>query len=144
MKAMEIVGVEHRSKKYTSINVRMTKNELKLFNSGRYEIRILPTNTIDGKQFDIVEAIKNYYHLTDSDLRVKKGRTKIVVARMWIFYFLREYTTLSLAKIGRTIGKDHATVLHYLKKQKNEMFYQDTRLEKARLESYLKALNIIE
>lgn len=45
--------------------------------------------------------------------------------RMTIAYFLREYTNLSTTEIGKLIGRDHTTVIHYLKIYKYEFRFNE-------------------
>ncbi|QDP55107.1 MAG: putative bacterial DnaA helix-turn-helix protein [Prokaryotic dsDNA virus sp.] len=53
---------------------------------------------------------------TGLDLQTKSRERSYVYARAVYFYLCREYTPLSTKKIGESLGKDHATVLHAIKK----------------------------
>lgn len=44
----------------------------------------------------------------------KRGKKETVVVRQAYCYFARKYTKHSLALIGKTIKRDHATVLHHI------------------------------
>jgi hypothetical protein len=54
--------------------------------------------------------------ITRTNLSVKSRKREIVDYRIVAFKLTRELTNLSLAAIGRLYNKDHATVLHGLKK----------------------------
>jgi len=53
---------------------------------------------------------------TGLDLTIKSRKRDYVYARAVYFYLCREYTPFSTEKIGDSLGKDHATVLHAIKK----------------------------
>lgn len=57
---------------------------------------------IVGKYFDVQE---NYYN-------TKNRKREIVFARQTSMYLILKYTDLTLKKIGKFFGKDHATVIH--------------------------------
>lgn len=59
------------------------------------------------------ELIENYYGIT---LTEKSRKQVYIQARYIYFYLCRNFTNFSLAKIGASVGKDHATVLNGLKK----------------------------
>lgn len=67
----------------------------------------------------LIEHICNvacdYFSIKPEIFQSKTQKREIVFARQIAFYFAREYTKLSLAKIGEKIGdKDHTTVRHGL------------------------------
>jgi len=59
------------------------------------------------------ELIENYYGLT---LDYPCRKRVYIEARYIYFYLCRNFTNFSLAKIGESVGKDHATVLNGLNK----------------------------
>lgn len=52
---------------------------------------------------------------TGLDLTTKSRERDYVYARAVYFYLCREHTPFSTKKIGGSLGKDHATVLHAIK-----------------------------
>ncbi len=70
---------------------------------------------------DILEIVCSYYGLDFNLLLGKSRKSNIVKARQIYCYFCRILTNDSLAKIAKIINKDHATVMHSVKKLKNEM-----------------------
>lgn len=78
----------------------------------------------------IKELVENYYGIS---LELKSRQRLYIEARYIYFYLCRNFTNFSLAKIGESVGKDHATVLNGLKKldglrqwyrSTNENFYE--------------------
>lgn len=59
------------------------------------------------------ELIENYYGIT---LDYPCRKRIYIEARYIYFYLCRNFTNFSLAKIGESVGKDHATVLNGLNK----------------------------
>ena len=57
------------------------------------------------------------------DIMDKSQKRKYVDARKMYFGFVDENTKQSSTTIGKSVGKDHATVLHQLKKHKDLMKY---------------------
>jgi chromosomal replication initiator protein len=41
--------------------------------------------------------------------------------RFYVFYFTKKYTNLSLSNIGKLYGKDHASVLHGIRRIENNL-----------------------
>lgn len=61
---------------------------------------------------------------TGINLSTKTRKIEFVYARAIYFLLCREKTNLSLNKIGQTLGKDHATVLHAIK-MIEDVYFQD-------------------
>lgn len=81
------------------------------------------------KDYDIIiKAFDKYYPLW------RKGRTKEpIMARYCLFYFLREYTQLSLMEIAKRVGNDcgrrsfdHTTVIHAVETVRDMIDIKDT------------------
>lgn len=58
-----------------------------------------------------IDFMESFFGFSLSDKRRNK---EIVEARMMYAKIMRRYTKLSLTGIGKAIGKDHATIIHYL------------------------------
>lgn len=52
---------------------------------------------------------------TNEQLDIRNRKREVVYARAVYFKLCKEHTRNSLARIGRSVGKDHATVLHGIK-----------------------------
>lgn len=68
------------------------------------------------------EATKTLEFVNDFfgfDISIKSRKRPVVEARMMYAKIMNRYTKSSLSDIGRMIGKDHATVIHYLKNFKH-------------------------
>ena len=64
----------------------------------------------------IQEIVSEYFQLSVEELQSKTRKRHVVQARQLAMFFAKKYTKLSLASIGKLIGKrDHATVLHACK-----------------------------
>ena len=61
---------------------------------------------------EIREIVEKYAKI---DISSKTRIQKFVYTRAMYFYLCREYTILSLKEIGRSVNKDHATVIHGVK-----------------------------
>ena len=65
----------------------------------------------------IINAVAKYYKVSSSDIVSKKRAHKLVMGRQIIAYLAKEMTTESFKVIGEKIGgRDHTTILYYLKK----------------------------
>lgn len=106
----ELEGALNKVTAYSSlvgrkIDVELTKEALK-------EVidRNLP-KTID--HHFIRELICNYFDVTEKELDSPKRTKKIAYPRQVAMFLIREYTDLSLPKIGEIFGnRDHSTVVH--------------------------------
>lgn len=63
---------------------------------------------------DIKQAVADAFNITVGDLDGPCRKRKLSVPRQVACQFMHDHTTLSLPQIGRTIGRDHTTVLHAL------------------------------
>jgi len=64
------------------------------------------------------DFIADYCNRVDTTLDILKSRTRkrdVVEKRMVIAYVLRDMVGLTLARAGKCINKDHATIIHYTK-----------------------------
>ena len=58
----------------------------------------------------IQEIVEQHLKL---DITTKTRKREYVEARGIYFYLTRQYTRMSLSSIGKTMGRDHSTVLHF-------------------------------
>ena len=58
----------------------------------------------------IQEIVEQHLKL---DITTKTRKRESVEARGIYFYLTRQYTRMSLSSIGKTMGRDHSTVLHF-------------------------------
>lgn len=66
---------------------------------------------------DIQKETSKHYAITVSDLISKSRKQHTVLARQMAIYISHEFTSLSLANIGKNFGnRDHSTVLHSIDK----------------------------
>lgn len=60
---------------------------------------------------DIADVVSNTLEI---DIRKRTRQREFVNARAVYYKIARDYTPFSLARIGRELGQDHASVIHYL------------------------------
>jgi len=58
----------------------------------------------------------DYFEISKSEIIAKDRTKKIKYARQIACYVIQEFTNLSYHKIGLIINRDHATVIHSVKK----------------------------
>ena len=76
-------------------------------------------------------------------ISVKSRRRNLVEARHIYCLIVRKYTDYSLAIIGKEINRDHATVLHSIRRAKEFLQYdQDFKVKFNNLENKFKALTV--
>ena len=64
----------------------------------------------------IISEVCRFYSIEEQVLRGTLKNKATVEARQIAMYLIRKMTNLSLPEIGREFGRDHATVIHSLKK----------------------------
>ena len=70
----------------------------------------------------IIKIVKDYFKVTEEELRCKSRDAEYVQPRQIIFFFCKEYTNLSLTKIACLCNrKTHADALHGIKTVKNQI-----------------------
>ncbi|MFW5837726.1 MAG: chromosomal replication initiator protein DnaA [Desulfovibrionaceae bacterium] len=72
----------------------------------------------------ILETVCNGYDLAEKELKSKSRKRHVVLARNTAFYLARKHTELSLAAIGRRLGRRHSTVLKGITNIEREMSRQ--------------------
>lgn len=77
------------------------------------DVEITPT--------DIIAETARFFNLPVSQLRGKTKTRPVSHARQLAMYLCREFTSLSLPKIGAEFGKDHTTVMYAERKIGKEM-----------------------
>lgn len=84
---------------------------------------------------------------TLTQIKSKARDTRFVAPRQIISVLLKNYTTLSLEKIGEIINRDHTTVMHSLKvmenaRDTNDSLYADYQAVERILKGIIIELNI--
>lgn len=80
----------------------------------------------------ILKILQGHFNV---NLAQKCRKREIVEIRQIFCYFSREWSNVSLAKIGKLINRDHATVLHSHKQVKN-LLETDYKFKKLFLTCY--------
>jgi chromosomal replication initiator protein len=76
---------------------------------------------------EIIALVEHNFGINRSDMFSKSRKQAIVWARQVAMYLARRYTLLPLEEIGRTFGRDHATVIHAFDKVSETMQFQPTQ-----------------
>lgn len=61
----------------------------------------------------IKEVVEQHFKI---DITTQTRKREIVEARALYFYLARRYTRVSLSSIGKSMGRDHSTVLYFTRK----------------------------
>jgi len=77
----------------------------------------------------IIESVCQYYNITQEDIFSRKRYRYLVDARHISMALCRRKTSLSLEQIGLIHNRDHATVLHSIKKIDGLMTYDNKIIE---------------
>ena len=65
---------------------------------------------------DITRLICRHFKVTQEELRSKSRKKTIAWPRQIAMYLARHYTEASLEAIGKEFNRDHATVIHSVKR----------------------------
>ena len=70
---------------------------------------------------DIIALMEHNLNINRTEMQSKSRKSDVNWARQVAMYLARRYTLLSLQEIGKTFGRDHATVSHAFDKVKQAM-----------------------
>lgn len=89
----------------------------------------------------IKEIVEQHF---DLDITRHTRKREYVEARGIYFYFTRQYTRMSLSSIGKTTGRDHSTVLYFVRKvpdwvQYDSQLKQDYKVVNERIQDAIHA-----
>jgi len=76
---------------------------------------------------EIVGLVEHTFGVSRVELMSKSRKSQTTWARQVAMYLARHYTLLPLEEIGKTFGRDHATVIHAFQKVTEEMANHPTR-----------------
>lgn len=146
---MNVVDIVHTTKRFHTLNVKFTEKELEILNTGRYNMEISPSL---NKRFDyrndsnyvdsLVSIILAYFELSISDVRINNRGKTFVNTRMFLSYYLRKLTNLTYEQIGSLLNRDHASIIHMVKRFKTEILYRDTQRFKNELDELISTINV--
>jgi len=70
----------------------------------------------------IIKEVTSYFSIKVADIRSSKRVRSVIIPRQIAIYLTRKLTDLSLVSIGERFGgKDHATIIHSIRKIEEEM-----------------------
>ena len=69
---------------------------------------------MNNESFETTKTLEFVSDFLGFDLTQKCRKRYIVEGRMMYAKLMKRYTNVSLSDIGRSIGKDHATIIHYI------------------------------
>lgn len=76
---------------------------------------------------EIISLVEHNYGVSRTELASKSRKTAVTWARQVAMYLARKHTLLPLEEIGKSFGRDHATVIHAFQKVSETMESQPTR-----------------
>ena len=76
---------------------------------------------------EIITLVEHNFGISRDDMISKSRKSVTVWARQVAMYLARHHTLLPLEEIGKTFGRDHATVIHAFQKVTETMESQPTR-----------------
>jgi len=95
-------------------------------------------------------VVAKIFNVSTEDMKSKTRKREICDARQAAMFFYKEYTKLSLEKIGRNFGnRDHSTVIHAIEAVNNLLDTDKSYLFtfngcRSRIETELDKLNLYE
>ena len=79
---------------------------------------------------EILYSVAKYYSIESELISGKSLKGNLVKARQMYCYLCKKYTDFSLCKISKIINRDHATVIHSVKKINNQIkLYPDIQYD---------------
>lgn len=69
----------------------------------------------------VIESVRVWYGLSDSDLQQDDRRAMVVECRFVIWRLLSEYLDVSSAEIGRLMNRNHSAILNGLKRVQDRL-----------------------
>ncbi len=113
----EIEGVINRLSRVCQIQRTQPTIELARVHLGN----MLPINRRKLTAEEIVEKVANFYNITVQELKGKRRHKHLVTPRHVAMYLVRQHTAHSFPDIGRTFGRDNATVQYACRKITREL-----------------------
>lgn len=90
-----------------SLSVELAENALK---------DIIQDTDVSISTDTILEAVSNHFNVKIEEIKSKKRNQPITTARQVYMYLTREILNESLLNIGKSIARDHSTVIHGIEK----------------------------
>jgi len=107
------------------------------FFDGRYVIHIVDTRPVYKGDFDIfsdslINLVCRFFNLDVDRFKGRDRHKHYCDARnMYAFYIRDTYKAqISLTQLGKTIERDHSSIIHYLKQHDNLMFRDELYTER--------------
>ncbi len=97
-------------------NLTGMKISISLVEEALSELVIVPEEDISIGLDAVISIIANEMEVSVDEIKSKKRTKKITEARQLYMYIAREILNESLVTIGKTVDRDHSTVLHGIKK----------------------------
>ena len=121
---MEIINVRVKregERHHAYIEAIVRKEDLQALRHAEKVFHKIRQMAMFETRLDIIEeVIMEDFGLTKEEIRKKSRKHTLVLARHLYFYLAKRFTKLSLAQIGQYMGgRDHATVLHGIRKITN-------------------------
>ena len=74
----------------------------------------------------IIDMVAEHFGVTSSDILSKKRNSEFVLPRQVSMYLLRNTLDISLANVGKILGKkDHTTIIHGIKKIEEDILINE-------------------
>jgi chromosomal replication initiator protein len=94
----------------------ITRQQVDLALAERALEDLIPASGQEIRPPTIMQETATYFGLTEQDLVSKSRSRQLTTARHVAMYLMREFTGLSLIRIGELFDRDHTTALHGIKK----------------------------
>lgn len=86
------------------------------------KVKSLTTSASGVMETEIMKALSHVLGVSERDIRSKRRYRVLVDARHMYCAIMRRVSLLSLKDIGRTLSRDHSTIIHALKEHSNKIY----------------------
>lgn len=120
--AIALYELEHTAPTVQSVSklIKTHQKETDLKYVGPQELTPKPSEsavTLDK----LIDSATNYYMINRKDLTGQSRRREFIVPRQLVMYLANKKLRFSLSKIGETLGRNHTTVMHAVRRIGEEL-----------------------
>ena len=121
--AIALYELQHTAPTVQSVSqlIQAHQKEVDLSYIGPHDLAAAKPNKSAVTLNDLIESTTNYYTINRSDMVGQSRRREFMIPRQLVMYLANKKLRFSLSKIGETLGRNHTTVMHAVKRIGEEL-----------------------
>tara|TARA_R100000900_G_scaffold32758_2_gene26403 strand:- start:906 stop:1388 length:483 start_codon:yes stop_codon:yes gene_type:complete len=118
---LELRKIQKEINEHQKIISRLQRKMVKVYSMNNSELKTSPLSNLESAT-EMAKKICDKINITYEEMQSRTRIQEVVAARQSIWYVFHKEYGMTFTSIGKIFNKDHATIIHGVRKLKDELY----------------------